>query len=86
MHIPIGATFQEECIEARQQADKLKFRFEKERELPLREYVEQKVMLLREANIKDEEEVVIRVWEIDFHRTNCVFKELEFGHQNHLAT
>ncbi|EED11912.1 hypothetical protein TSTA_110910 [Talaromyces stipitatus ATCC 10500] len=55
--------FKKSSFEARQEADKLKFRFAKEKDLPLREYVERKVILLQEANIKEEDEIVTRVWE-----------------------
>ncbi|KAJ5558126.1 retrotransposon polyprotein [Penicillium sp. DV-2018c] len=55
--------FKKNPFEARTEADRLKFRYAKEKELGLREYVEKKIMLLREANITDEQEIVIRVWE-----------------------
>lgn len=41
----------------------MKFRFAKEGDLSLREYVERKTMLLQEANISDETEIIRRVWE-----------------------
>jgi hypothetical protein len=55
--------FKKSSFEARRETDKLKFRFAKEKDLSLREYVERKVMLLQEANIKEEDEIVTRVWE-----------------------
>ncbi|KAF5855633.1 hypothetical protein ETB97_008856 [Aspergillus alliaceus] len=48
---------------ARREAERLQFRFATENNLSLSEYLERKVMLLREANILDEQELVSRVWE-----------------------
>jgi hypothetical protein len=55
--------FKKNAFEARTEAERLKFRFAKEKELSLREYVERKIMLLREANITEEQEMITRVWE-----------------------
>lgn len=55
--------FKKNVFEARYEADRLKFRFAKEKELPLREYVEKKIMLLQEANITSQTELTRRIWE-----------------------
>ncbi|GFF72935.1 retrotransposon polyprotein, putative [Aspergillus lentulus] len=49
---------QEDTFDAGRDADHLKFRFAKEHDLPLRVYVQRKVMLLQGANITDEQQIV----------------------------
>jgi hypothetical protein len=53
MHLPARTLVQENTFDARRDADCLEFRFAKEHDLPLRVYVQRKVMLLQDANITD---------------------------------
>lgn len=50
--------FKKNLFEACCEADALKFCFITEQVLPLQEYIKKKVMLLQEANIVDEQEIV----------------------------
>jgi hypothetical protein len=55
--------FKQNPLGARKEADKLKFRFAKENELSLPEFIEKKVILLQESGIEDEQSILSRVWE-----------------------
>lgn len=59
----IERRFKKDPMDARREADRLRFRYADEHKLSLREYVERKIMLLREANITSENELVTRTWE-----------------------
>jgi hypothetical protein len=62
MHLPARTLVQENTFDASRDAGCLKFRFAKEHDLPLRVYVQRKVMLLQDANMTDEQEIVRMVW------------------------
>jgi hypothetical protein len=62
MHLPARTLVQENTFDARRDADCLKFRVAKGHDLPLRVYVQRKVMLLQDANITEEQEIVRLVW------------------------
>ena len=55
--------FKRNPLDARREADRLKFRYSKETDLPLRDFIEKKVMLLQESGTFDEDQIVSRVWE-----------------------
>jgi hypothetical protein len=72
----IERRFKKNVFEARREADKLKFRFATEKELSLREYIERKTMLLREANITDEADLAYRIWQnLDATLMNSIYPE-----------
>ena len=58
----LRARFQKDQLDARDEVDKLKFSFDREDQLSLREYVTKKAHLLEDAGFQDEDEVVYRIW------------------------
>src|SRR5207248_5984740 len=56
------AQFQKDRLDARDEADKLKFSFDREHQLSLHEYLTKKAHLLEDAGFQDEDEVVYRIW------------------------
>ena len=54
--------FQKDCLQCRDEADRLRFSFAKEDMLSLRQYITQKRNLYDESGLKDKDEIIYWIW------------------------